>query len=149
MLASALTELGYGSECATWRNCFLTGANELFHEIQHTEVSSAGMAPALTVTQLFDSIAIRIDGPKAWNEHLRINWTVTATATGAGGEDGADYRMELSNGALIHFPTTARGGGPDRQVDQAPADRVAPRGSDRRGRDVGRRRSPGDPGRAH
>ncbi|MGO9856119.1 MAG: alkyl/aryl-sulfatase [Acidimicrobiales bacterium] len=108
VLASALTELGYGSECATWRNCFLTGANELFHEIQHTEVSSAGMAPALTVTQLFDSIAIRIDGPKAWNEHLRINWTVTATATGAGGEDGADYRMELSNGALIHFPTTAR-----------------------------------------
>ncbi len=108
VLASALTELGYGSECATWRNCFLTGANELFHEIQHTEVSSAGMAPALTVTQLFDSIAIRIDGPKAWNEHLRINWTVTATATGAGGEDGADYRMELSNGALIHFPTTVR-----------------------------------------
>jgi len=95
VLATALTELGYGAECATWRNCFLMGASELFHPVEHTEVNSAGMAPALTVTQLFDSIAIRIDGPKAWNEHLRINWAVTG--------DG-DYRMELSNGALIHFP---------------------------------------------
>ncbi len=95
VLATALTELGYGAECATWRNCFLMGANELFHPVEHTEVNSAGMAPALTVTQLFDSIAIRIDGPRAWNEHLRINWTITG--------DG-DYRMELSNGALIHFP---------------------------------------------
>ena len=59
------------------------GARELFHEIEHTDVSSAGMAPALTVTQLFDSIAIRINGPKAWNEHLRINWKVTGD--GAGG----------------------------------------------------------------
>ena len=98
VLATALTELGYGAECATWRNCFLVGATELFHEIQHTDVSAAGMAPALTVTQLFDSIAIRIDGPKAWSERLRINWVV--------GGDGpaATYRMELSNGALIHFP---------------------------------------------
>ena len=102
VLWTALTELGYGAECATWRNCFLVGATELFHPVQHTEVSGAGMAPALTVTQLFDSIAIRINGPKAWNEHLRINWTV-------GGEsDGSDYRMELSNGALIHFPATVR-----------------------------------------
>ncbi len=104
VLATALTELGYGAECATWRNCFLMGANELFHEIQHTDVSAAGMAPALTVTQLFDSIAIRINGPKAWNERLRINWTVTGDGDGA---SAPGYRMELSNGALIHFPTTA------------------------------------------
>ncbi len=103
VLATALTELGYGAECATWRNCFLVGATELFHEIQHTDVSAAGMAPALTVTQLFDSIAIRIDGPKAWSERLRINWVV--------GGDGpaATYRMELSNGALIHFPCASPG----------------------------------------
>ena len=106
VLATALTELGYGAECATWRNCFLMGARELFHEIEHTDVSSAGMAPALTVTQLFDSIAIRINGPKAWNEHLRINWKVTGD--GAGGPQAGEYRMELSNGALIHFPTTTR-----------------------------------------
>ena len=62
------------------------------------------MAPALTVTQLFDTIAIRIDGPKAWGEQLRINWTVTGEGSG---EPVGGYRMELSNGALIHFPTSA------------------------------------------
>ena len=107
VLATALTELGYGAECATWRNCFLVGANELFHEIEHTEVSAAGMAPALTVTQLFDSVAIRIDGPKAWNEHLTIDWTVTEDGEGTGTTGSGRYRMELSNGALIHFPVTA------------------------------------------
>jgi len=107
VLATALTELGYGAECATWRNCFLVGANELFHEIEHTEVSAAGMAPALTVTQLFDSIAIRIDGPKAWNERLCINWTVAGDGDGTATTGSGQYRMELSNGALIHFPTTA------------------------------------------
>ena len=130
VLCTALTELGYGSECATWRNCFLVGAQELFHPIEHTEVSSAGMAPALTVTQLFDSIAIRINGPKAWNETLRINWAVTAGNGGGGGDGSATehYRMELSNGVLIHFPTALqRGGRPHGHTDQGAAGRLAAR----------------------
>jgi len=99
LLATVLERLSYGAECATWRNCFLTGAQELRTKtIEHTEVSSAGLAPALTITQLFDSIAIRIDGPKAWNERLSIGWHFTDTHE--------NYRMELSHGALIHYPTT-------------------------------------------
>jgi alkyl sulfatase BDS1-like metallo-beta-lactamase superfamily hydrolase len=94
-----LERLGLGSECATWRNCYLTGAQELRAKtIEHTELSSAGLAPALTITQLFDSIAIRINGPKAWAERLSIGWHFTDTHE--------NYRMELSNGALIHYPTT-------------------------------------------
>jgi alkyl sulfatase BDS1-like metallo-beta-lactamase superfamily hydrolase len=57
------------------------------------------LAPALTTTQLFDSVAIRINGPKAWNETLAINWHLT--------DEDRRYRMELSNGALIHYPTNA------------------------------------------
>ena len=57
-----------------------------------------GLAPALTITQLFDSIAIRIDGPKAWSERLSVGWHFT--------DVHENYRMELSNGALIHYPTT-------------------------------------------
>ncbi|MGI8448330.1 MAG: alkyl/aryl-sulfatase [Streptosporangiaceae bacterium] len=99
LLATVLERLGYGAENATWRNCYLMGAHELrANEIEHTEVSSAGLAPALTITQLFDSIAIRIDGPKAWSERLTIGWHFTDTHQ--------NYRMELSNGALIHYPTT-------------------------------------------
>ena len=99
LLASVLEALGYGSENATWRNSYLTGAQELrTKSIQHTDLNSAGLAPALTVTQLFDSVAIRINGPKAWSERLTLNWHLT--------DIDEHYRMELSNGALIHFPTS-------------------------------------------
>jgi alkyl sulfatase BDS1-like metallo-beta-lactamase superfamily hydrolase len=98
LLASVLERLGYGAENATWRNSYLTGAHELrATTIEHTEISSAGLAPALTITQLFDSIAIRINGPKAWSEHLSIGWHFT--------DVHENYRMELSSGALIHYPT--------------------------------------------
>ena len=97
LLATALEKLGYGAENATWRNSFLTGAHELrTGTVEHTELNSAGLAPALTVTQLFDSVAIRIVGPKAWDERLSIAWHIT--------DLDEHYRMELSNGALIHRP---------------------------------------------
>ena len=62
-------------------------------------VSSAGMAAALTITQLFDSLAIRIDGKRAWDTTASIRWHFTDT--------GETYRMELSNGVLTHHPTNA------------------------------------------
>jgi linear primary-alkylsulfatase len=97
LLDEVLTRLGYGAECATWRNNYLTGALELRTAPVANEVSSAGMAPALTVTQLFDSLAIRIDGKRAWDVTTSIRWHFT--------DSGETYRMELSNGALIHYPT--------------------------------------------
>ena len=98
VLAQALQRLGYGAECATWRNCFLTGVEELRQDIMPTPFSaSAGMARAMTVTQLFDTIAIRIDGPRAAATSLSVLWHFTDT--------GQRYLMELSNGVLIHHPT--------------------------------------------
>jgi alkyl sulfatase BDS1-like metallo-beta-lactamase superfamily hydrolase len=99
VLAAALEQIGLSAENATWRNACLTGASELRHGVKHTELSSAGLAPALTITQLFDSAAIRVIGEKAWDEHFSITWMFTDT--------DERYHMELSNGALIHFPTTA------------------------------------------
>jgi alkyl sulfatase BDS1-like metallo-beta-lactamase superfamily hydrolase len=97
VLAEAFQRLGHGAECATWRNNFLTGAQELQRGIQPTAVvASAGLAPAMTTTQLFDALAIRVDGPNAWNERFALTWDITDT--------GERYRMELSNGALVHFP---------------------------------------------
>jgi alkyl sulfatase BDS1-like metallo-beta-lactamase superfamily hydrolase len=98
VLAHALQRLGYGSECATWRNCFLTGADELRNGIMPTPFSAAaGMARALSVTQLFDTIAIRVDGPRAAGTSLSVLWDFT--------DMGERYLMRLSNGALIHHPT--------------------------------------------
>ena len=91
--------LGLGAENATWRNCYLTGADEIRNGVKHPDLNSAGMAPALTTTQLFDSIAIRINGPKAWSESLSINWIVT--------DENSRYCTELSNGALVHYPSSA------------------------------------------
>ena len=97
VLVDALTRLGYGSECATWRNNFLVGASEVNGPPHPAEVSAAGMATALTITQVFDSIAIRINGPRAWDESASIRWQFT--------DVDQTYRMELSNGVLIHYPT--------------------------------------------
>jgi alkyl sulfatase BDS1-like metallo-beta-lactamase superfamily hydrolase len=55
------------------------------------------MAAAMTTTQLFDAIAIRIDGPRAAGTNVSIRWHLT--------DEDTTYRMELSNGALVHFPT--------------------------------------------
>jgi alkyl sulfatase BDS1-like metallo-beta-lactamase superfamily hydrolase len=41
-----------------------------------------------------------IHGPRAWGKSLTIDWHVT--------DVDERYFMELSNGALIHFPTGRR-----------------------------------------
>jgi len=98
VLAQTLQRLGYGAENATWRNCFLMGARELRDGIAPTGLTaSSGMAGALTVTQLFDTIAIRIDGPRAAGTALSVLWHFT--------DRDEHYLMELSNGVLIHHPT--------------------------------------------
>lgn len=98
LLAETLTRLGYGSECATWRNNYLVGASEVDGPPHPAEVSAAGMATALTITQIFDSLAIRIDGPRAWDVTASIRWHFT--------DSSEVYRMELSNGVLVHYPTS-------------------------------------------
>ena len=85
------------------------------------------MVGALTVGQLFDSIAIRVNGPKAWDEHLTIDWTVT--------DLGHTYRTELTNGVLIQDVDPATGdGGPHPHAHQAAAARAARRRRARRPR---------------
>jgi alkyl sulfatase BDS1-like metallo-beta-lactamase superfamily hydrolase len=58
---------------------------------------SGGMTAGLTAEQVFDSMAIRVNGPKAWDEHLTIDWHFT--------DSGDRHRMTLSNGALTHRRT--------------------------------------------
>jgi len=91
------TKLGYGSECGTWRNNFLTAAAELGSGPIAMKTDASGMMAALTITQLFDSIAIRIDAQKAGSTSASVRWHFT--------DRDETYRMELSNGVLVHFPT--------------------------------------------
>ena len=96
MLADAYEQLGYGCENGTWRNFYLVGALELTGGVIPADIDTASpeMLAALTVEQVFGSLAIRVDGPKAWNESLAIDWHLT--------DLNQRHRTTLSNGALIH-----------------------------------------------
>ena len=101
--ADVLEQLGFGAENGTWRNAFLAGATELRHGGFGTpaQTTSADLLGALSPTQIFDAIAIRIDGPRAWNERLSIG--VLATDT------GDTYRLDLRNGVLVHRAAPVEG----------------------------------------
>lgn len=56
------------------------------------------MSAALNVEQLFDSLAVRLDGPRAWEHSLTLHWHLS--------DLGEMYRMTLHNGVLVHTRTT-------------------------------------------
>jgi alkyl sulfatase BDS1-like metallo-beta-lactamase superfamily hydrolase len=99
------TALGHGAENGTWRNFYLTGAQELRESTvsQPVDMTNPEMAMALTVGMLIDSLAVTLDGPRAWHDALTIDLVLT--------DERQRYRLILSNGALIHRRTPA---------DQAP-----------------------------
>ncbi|TVR26421.1 MAG: MBL fold metallo-hydrolase [Ilumatobacter sp.] len=104
VLADALEQLGFGAENGTWRNAYLAGAAELRSGNFGTPATtSPDIAYSLSVSQVFDSIAVRVDGPRAWDEHIVTAWTIT--------DEDTTYVVELRNGVLHH-----------RTVTEAPAD---------------------------
>jgi len=102
--AQALERLGYGSENGTWRNFYLTGASELRGTMAGTPTSpsSPDMLAALTTEQLFDALAVRVDGPRAAAARLVIRMEFTDT--------GDQYTLLLANGVLTHIRGDAPGG---------------------------------------
>ena len=96
LYADTLEQLAYGAENGTWRNFYLSGATELREGNFGTPATPA--APAviaqLTPTQLFDSLAISVNGPRAWDLDLAVDVTLT--------ELGTNHRLTLRNGVLIH-----------------------------------------------
>jgi alkyl sulfatase BDS1-like metallo-beta-lactamase superfamily hydrolase len=96
--AEALEQLGYGAENATWRNFFLMGAKELREGVSGTPTSTAppDIVARLSVPQLLDAMAIRLDGPRAAETRLRIDWVLT-------GPD-EEHAIDVRNGVLSHRP---------------------------------------------
>lgn len=96
LYADTLEQLGYGSENGTWRNFFLSGATELREGNFGTPLSAN--APAilaqLTPEQLFDAIAITVNGPKAWDLDLAFDITFR--------DLGRSFRLTLRKGVLIY-----------------------------------------------
>jgi alkyl sulfatase BDS1-like metallo-beta-lactamase superfamily hydrolase len=95
LYADTLEQMGYGAECATWRNFFLSGATELRDGNFGTPVNTTSptMLSQLTPEQMFDILAISVNGPRAWDLDLALDVTFT--------DLDSNYRLTLRNGVLI------------------------------------------------
>ena len=106
LYADTLEQLAYGAENGTWRNFFLSGATELREGTFGTPtVSNAPLILAqLTPEQLFDALAIRVDGPKAWDLDLAFDITLT--------DLGRSFHLALRNGVLVYVERQPDAGTP-------------------------------------
>lgn len=102
LLADAFEQLGYLSESATWRNSYLFGAQELRGDAPKPSPRpplAVETAAALTTEQVFDVMGVRLNGPKAENRHIVLNWAFPDT--------GESFVMTLENAALTYVPAPA------------------------------------------
>ena len=96
LLADTFEQLGYGSENGTWRSVYLSGATELRHGTfgTPTVTASPDIVANLSPEMLFDAVAVRVDGPRCWDERL----TLDVRFSDAPGR----YRLQLANGVLTY-----------------------------------------------
>jgi alkyl sulfatase BDS1-like metallo-beta-lactamase superfamily hydrolase len=96
LCAAAFDQLGYLAEASTWRNAYLFGAHELRNGA--TPPFRAALAPdvasALSVGAFFDTLGVRLNGPKADGKRIVLNWAFTDT--------GERYVLNLQNATLTY-----------------------------------------------
>jgi alkyl sulfatase BDS1-like metallo-beta-lactamase superfamily hydrolase len=76
LLARTYEQMGYMSEAATWRNAYLTGAQELRNGPPAKGVSKAMLIDMLEQTPIerfLEAMAAGLDGPAAEGKNLKIN----------------------------------------------------------------------------
>ena len=96
LYADTLEQLAYGAENAVWRNFFLAGATELREGNfgTPTQTASPSLMGQLTPEQMFDVLAISINGPRAWDLDVAVDITFLDIET--------NYRLTLRNGVLVY-----------------------------------------------
>lgn len=101
LYADTLEQLAYGAENATWRNFFLAGVTEL--RVGNFGTPTAANSPTLlsqlSPEQIFDALAISVNGPKAWNLDLAIDISFADLRS--------NYRLTLRNGVLVYRKAAA------------------------------------------
>jgi alkyl sulfatase BDS1-like metallo-beta-lactamase superfamily hydrolase len=102
LYADTFEQLAYGAENAVWRNFFLGGATELREGAFGTPVqTSTSILAQLTPEQMFDTFAINVNGPQAWDLDVAVDITF--------GDVDANYRLKLRNGVLVYRKVAAEG----------------------------------------
>jgi alkyl sulfatase BDS1-like metallo-beta-lactamase superfamily hydrolase len=97
LYADTLEQLAYGSENGTWRNFFLSGATELRQGNfgTPTATNSPSIVAQLPPEMLLDSVAIRVNGPRAWDLDLSLRLELT--------DLDRRFRVTLRNGVLVYL----------------------------------------------
>lgn len=78
--ADAMEQLGYQAESSTFRNAFLTGARELREgppRALNPVGRGRGLLNAMTVEQIFDTMAVRLKSENVGGLNVAVNWTFT------------------------------------------------------------------------
>ncbi|KAJ5644598.1 hypothetical protein N7507_010609 [Penicillium longicatenatum] len=100
-LASVFKNLGFGAVNATWRNFYLTAAEDLASK-NTAKTPQTGkiedLNPLLSVEQWLCAISVQVDGMRAASKSIVIDITLS--------DQGQDWRLILSNGALSYRETS-------------------------------------------
>ena len=97
LLAASFEQLGYAAEASTWRNAYLTGAQEARDGAPDAGFSPARMRDLLAQTpvqRFLERMAASIDGPAAGDLDLTINLVLT--------DRGESHVLHLRHGVLRH-----------------------------------------------
>ncbi len=101
LLAKTYEQMGYVSEAATWRNSYLTAAQELRSGPPTKGASKAMVLDMLQQTPIerfLEAMAAGLDGPAAEGKNLKVNLVLTDTKE--------SYVLWIDN-AVLHFKSGA------------------------------------------
>jgi alkyl sulfatase BDS1-like metallo-beta-lactamase superfamily hydrolase len=95
-LAAVYTELGFESEAGTWRNIYLTGAQELREGVAKLPpgAMSLDVLAATTTSMLLDFAAVRVNPKKAAERAFKLNIELT--------DRDERHLITIENGVLVH-----------------------------------------------
>lgn len=83
LAADAFEQLGYLAESATWRNSYLLGAQELRRGVapqRPRQALDAEFIIAMPASLVFDYLGTTLNGPRAENTKMVLNWRFTDTS---------------------------------------------------------------------
>lgn len=97
LLAKTYDQLGYQAESGVWRSAYLTAAYELRHGAPKHPLNMSRVKEVLKETppeRFFDSLSVRLNGPKAEGRETTINVNFT--------DRQENFVLELKN-AVLHY----------------------------------------------
>ena len=98
LLADIFEQLGYQYESSSMRNSFLSAANELQNGVPESmgiDAAGADAIRALTTSQWWDALAIRVDSEKADDLNFKLNFVTP--------DNDEKLIIEMSNGTLTNI----------------------------------------------